>query len=170
MCNVYSAMFVVLTFSHRFFLLFFRAYFPLQTTLFSAGYDGKMLHWDTSKLECPIATCTATAPISSACQMTPSVFAAACIDGSYANPPPSLPSPPPPPLSPAFVHLKRSCSLHDIRTQSPVSNLGKRPKGRPMRVVRLTSSTFALAGSGKKCVPRATATAARFFELVHFCG
>jgi hypothetical protein len=82
--------------------------------------------------------------------------------------------PPPPPHShslflPVKCHLKRSlrsCSLHDLRTQSQVSNLGKRPKGRPMRVVRLTSSTFALAGSGKRCVFRATAIAASLFQLV----
>ncbi len=50
-----------------------------------------MLLWDTVTKE-PVTECCASAPISSACQMTPDVFAASGIDGSYTPPP----SPPPP--------------------------------------------------------------------------
>jgi hypothetical protein len=61
--------------------MFGKTLFLLQNTLFSAGYDGKMLLWDISTKD-PVASCMATAPISSACQITPDVFAAACINGA----------------------------------------------------------------------------------------
>lgn len=94
-----------------------------ESTLFSAGYDGKLFLWDTSKPQSPSASRAATAPISSACQLSPNVFVVACIDGSN--------------------------SLHDFRAQSAVVNFGKRPKGRPLKVVRISDASFAVGGSGK---------------------
>ena len=121
-----------------------------QSSLFSAGYDGKMLLWDISTKD-PIASCAAAAPISSACQLTPDLFAAACIDGSCVLSHYS----PPKAIAIIFCYSRlidlNSYSLHDMRTQATVSNFGKRAKGRPQRIVRLSPSSFAIAGSGKRC-------------------
>jgi hypothetical protein len=62
--------------------LTFSSLLSSQSTLFSAGYDGKLFLWDTSKPQSPSASRAATAPISSACQLSPNVFVVACIDGS----------------------------------------------------------------------------------------
>lgn len=117
----------------------------LQSMLFSAGYDGKMFIWDTSKPKTPAAARSSSAPISSACQLSPNVFVAACIDGSFAAPALKL-TIAPSTITPVF----RSNSLHDFRAQSAAVKFGKRPKGRPLRVVRISDTTFAIGGSGKR--------------------
>ncbi len=64
-----------------------------------------MFLWDTAAKE-PITERSASAPISSACQMTPDVFAASGIDGSYTTPPP-------PPLPPLAIPNAPTANFHN---------------------------------------------------------